>query len=1533
MTGMRLLRHLSLIALCVHFAQASGEFTLPPETQPLRPAAVQRPFMALKDTVHAGSKDIQKFYEQTSNVSVVAYHFFGAAESLSQAPGSSNALLPYLTPIILRMYTSRPQRATSALFKQLYELSGAIQGSTPDFRDCQYDLYIALREVFTWVRDNIPLQLQEVPGQPLASAMWPDMAKYPAQRLTAAVADALADPAKLELTALLVSGSCQMAVTDFAALVPNISVALKELHADLLLLQDVANAMRDAHWGAEQQWGTFQVLPNPSNRRRLDSRRSVQFKDIDTEADNMKLMGIVDENDVMNGPFEEVKSNNTGDALSTTALHRRSLQSSTRVYTFPANFTPAAPATMPALLVPLVFTIMLYQDSNGAIGPAQYDQAPAFIDRMVRQLNLMSKPTNIQFFVKDVRNNATRYPNILLSSRNVWLNMPFCSVVGCLGNDATVSALVDDWPRSINVIVSADTASGNNVLGYAYVPASDVWPSSGIVFITWDSVSTSGYNSPSNYNDGSLTLLHEIFHHLGLHHPFGPTSDTSCNDDDYVIDTPSTLGPVSSYSSIFSTAMSYCLELFWVKYGGDWDKVYDALSTRLGVPDTDMNAWADSCPGNPGYDELGNYMTYNTAVCFAAVGHLTAGQAQRAHYFTAEINPVLYAWGQYYAFKATPSPPQLSPPPSPSIDICKVSSTFCPCKPNWTYGGVQYSYCSYIPTSPSRLWCEVDGYCTFCGSQSRCIMTCNVAATRTVCKLPIAPGSSVPPPPVPRPPSPPPNPPPPPPPAIPDACKVANNGCPCRSTWYYGGKMYASYCSNPDGSPYLWCMVSPTCPTYATSQYYRCASTLNASFCKSTLVYISSTRIPPAPPPVPFPPRPPIPPPLLPPPPSPSPPLPPTPPSPRPPSPPLPPSPPPPSPPPSPIPPSPPPPLPNPPRPPSPTPSPNPPSPRPPPPKPPSPPPSPPNPPRPPPPSPKPPSPRPPSPKPPSPGPPSPAPPPSPLPPSPQPSPRPPSPPPPPSPKPPSPPPPPSPKPPSPPPPPSPKPPSPPPPPSPKPPSPPPPPSPKPPSPPPPPSPKPPSPPPPPSPKPPSPPPPPSPKPPSPPPPSPKPPSPLPPSPKPPSPPPPSPKPPPPRPQPPSPRPPSPKPPSPRPPSPLKPPSPPKPSPPPKPPSPPSPPLPPTSPPSPSPSPPPSPPLPPSPLPPSPLLPPSVPSIPSSPTLPLLPTSPDHPSAPSPPPADPLRPSPQSPGPTPYPEIPSVPALPPLSKPSSPSSPPSPAPTPYPEIPSVPALSPLSKPSSPSSPPSPEPMSPGTPETSYYPIPPSQPGAPPGVGGNGNLFAYLEGLVVLNADCSILSDTAVAEELSTDLNSELARIIGESLANTAVTRLVCGSIMAYYRVNFTAGTQKSKIVDAANKATDIASYLGANFIFKWGSILWSKPTAYLTWEMISSSRLSAPSSLFDDPPTPVNNVSASPQTAPSTGGVGNSGGPTSSSRGAAPRTIISGVIAGAVAALLVLVMAVSVYAARRKRRTAPLDDLPERLRMRSVRSNQVVPLP
>ncbi|EFJ45736.1 hypothetical protein VOLCADRAFT_93909 [Volvox carteri f. nagariensis] len=579
------------------FVDATGSHL--PQTR----APQQRPFLALKDTEHASSDDVQKLYEQATSASSIAYHLFVAAESLSRAEGksvvvvggralpqfvgpdqsvcvgvsrhgrctwqvnvpSSNALLPYLTPVILKLYTSHPERRTSPAAVNSYSLSWSLYRSSPTLQSCHYDLYTSLGAAFSWVRDNIPLRLQEVSGQPLASAAWPDMSRTTPLKLAARVAEALLRNNSLGDTASQLNASCGLAAADFAALVPNISSVLIDLHADLPLLQDIAK--------------------------------------------------------------------------------------------------------------------QLYGNSCGALGPAQYDQAPVFIDLMVRLVNLMAKPTNFSFFVKEVRNNATTFPSLVVGNRSRWLDVPFCEEMGCLNDNSYVSSLVADFPRSINVFVAADSTSGSP--GAAYAPGSDTYPAKGLIFVTWDSISISGFNSPALYNEGSRTLLHEIFHHLGLTHPFGKSY--SCDDDDYVLDTPVSLGPVYANITLFKVAIGHCMEVFWNQLGGSWDAAYKRMASRLGIPEADMNAWADSCPDSPGYDELGNYMTYSAPVCFAALGHFTLGQALRAHYVTSERNRLMYAWGQYYASTAPPPPPVTSSLPY-----------------TWDYGKVTAgtSYPSPQPPSP-----------------------------------------------------------------------------------------------------------------------------------------------------------------------------------------------------------------------------------------------------------------------------------------------------------------------------------------------------------------------------------------------------------------------------------------------------------------------------------------------------------------------------------------------------------------------------------------------------------------------------------------------------------------------------------------------------------------------------------------------------------------------------------------------------------------------------------------------------------------
>ncbi|GIL49093.1 hypothetical protein Vafri_5545 [Volvox africanus] len=418
----------------------------------------------------------------------------------------------------------------------------------------------------------------------------------------------------------------------------------------------------------------------------------------------------------------------------------------------------------------------------------------------------------------------------------------------------------------------------NYPLGYSWTPGSDVIPGRGFVFMTWDGLSTSGSNSLALYNDGPNTLLHEIFHHLGIKHTFTAAAAASqggrCVDGDYVIDTPTTLGTIGS-SNFAATATAYCMELFWGQYGGDWDATYIRWSSTLGIPDTDMNAWADSCPGKPGYDELGNYMTYNTPVCFAALGHFTEGQVQRAHYVTSELNPVLYAWGQYYAAMAAQVPVGSGSPPDAYDNSCTTTRRGCPCKSSWSLNGTSYSFCDRISNNDT-LFCEVlnattCASCSALAAKGTCLGSC--AGTPLMCKKPPAPGTRNPPPPPPRPPSPPPMPPPPPPLNVPPECKVSESGCRCRSMWQIDGSFY-SYCAIPSGAVQLQCQVEASCPSFnPLSPLQLCATNISNLGCSAGRIRIA-TSVQPAPPsppsPPPKPPTPPRPPSLPPAPPPPS---------------------------------------------------------------------------------------------------------------------------------------------------------------------------------------------------------------------------------------------------------------------------------------------------------------------------------------------------------------------------------------------------------------------------------------------------------------------------------------------------------------------------------------------------------------------------------------------------------------------------------------------------------------------------------------
>ncbi|GIL49710.1 hypothetical protein Vafri_5994 [Volvox africanus] len=823
-----------------------------------------RPRTYQSDAESLGSYDAQLLIDQASSISAIAHLLFTAATPLSEVEGSSGGFLTYLRPNVLRAFTSQPGLCSLALLDQLHNISLSLYGTSRMKAACQYNLLKVLKSVFTWVRYHIPLSPQHINGQPNATALWPDSSAISDTNFTAAVLDALlTGQDDLALVRTTVSEQCGLGVSEFAALVPRISAVLKQLHEHL---QDLQHLAKERLHGSPKMLasGGGGSLSSAIGRRRAFS----QQQGITPAAESSEL----------GYSFGSRGGNDDEGGDGNSHLHRALLAvpyGNSFYNPPPEGFNAQPPAAMPKVLIGLVFHVMLYKDGSGT-GPYKYRMAPSYVERMVQVVNYMSKPTNIEFFVKEVRYNATMYPYLLLRDRKAWLQIANVDCSGpkldCFLTTDFIPRTVTDFPRSINVYVANDLTSRKGILGYAFVPGSDTLPNQGFVFISWDQLSVDGANSHVLYNDGPNTLLHELFHHLGLLHPFDkPMEESSsssssssnepsgtCVDGDGVVDTPTTKGPIVESSFIFPRATAYCLELFWGRYSGDWSATYDRWSSTLGIPDQDINAWADSCPKSPGYDELGNYMTYNTPVCFAALGHFTKEQAQRVHYMTAELNPVMYGWGQYYAshhaslMDAHPAVPLPQDSSDESVtfinngnsDCTTTSKNACTCMAAWQYGSRSYNYCARTDSSDVVLRCQVadPGACPECAAVptgQKCILPCagDPRHCRVSAPTVVASGGAVsrppqPRPPRPRPPSPPPRPPPPPPLALPQNCTTSIRNCTCRSRWVYNGRLGA-HCSSYSGAV-LMCLVTPSCPTFWSAPFQACNPALSALDCSTS---------------------------------------------------------------------------------------------------------------------------------------------------------------------------------------------------------------------------------------------------------------------------------------------------------------------------------------------------------------------------------------------------------------------------------------------------------------------------------------------------------------------------------------------------------------------------------------------------------------------------------------------------------------------------------------------------------------------------
>ncbi|KXZ54949.1 hypothetical protein GPECTOR_3g118 [Gonium pectorale] len=73
----------------------------------------------------------------------------------------------------------------------------------------------------------------------------------------------------------------------------------------------------------------------------------------------------------------------------------------------PPEFRPAAAATQPRALIPLVFHVLTYSVPGGSFGPPNWQRVPEYVARIVALVNAMARPANLAFFVNEVRHNPT----------------------------------------------------------------------------------------------------------------------------------------------------------------------------------------------------------------------------------------------------------------------------------------------------------------------------------------------------------------------------------------------------------------------------------------------------------------------------------------------------------------------------------------------------------------------------------------------------------------------------------------------------------------------------------------------------------------------------------------------------------------------------------------------------------------------------------------------------------------------------------------------------------------------------------------------------------------------------------------------------------------------------------------------------------------------------------------------------------------------------------------------------------------------
>lgn len=298
--------------------------------------------------------------------------------------GSTFALLPYFTRPVLMQYLSQPNRRSTALAAEMYDIAESVVLHAGHHNV----LYRSLCDTFTWVAANTPTCVQHVPGVPWADVAWPSAV---GGDLESVLLTALSDPSALGAVGdtLEAATHSRLSRAEYAALCSRLSDVLGALHLDLVNLMEVARRQHEADTQLQQHNSVSTAVQTSAASRRSGSSPR-----------GMRLMQQLPANEAT--ASASATHNNLLQSSSSSQQRRSNLARDLPNYDYsmpPNGFVPQPASELPSLLVPVAFHVMSYYDSAGDIGPMGYNNS-AFAEQWMRITNLQAKPTHVQFFIQ-----------------------------------------------------------------------------------------------------------------------------------------------------------------------------------------------------------------------------------------------------------------------------------------------------------------------------------------------------------------------------------------------------------------------------------------------------------------------------------------------------------------------------------------------------------------------------------------------------------------------------------------------------------------------------------------------------------------------------------------------------------------------------------------------------------------------------------------------------------------------------------------------------------------------------------------------------------------------------------------------------------------------------------------------------------------------------------------------------------------------------------------------------------------------------